>query len=479
MSRFILILAMIFVSFSSVDFASAVSVYDDVYRTTDNLIVNKVYGQNQNNCGSDIDVASDWYGRVITKLPGNPSLSPTQTSFKQAVTNGWDYGISTYSDSNNNKTPFVFWATSAPTGQHFFNWGLDSLSLSGTSFGVSHLQQFGEISGCPVSFDTWNITSLSSPVISGSSTGLYSMYRNFFVSTTATNYPTDYMGLPIRKQFDLKTSLTSVFDIVKTGTQIAVTPSGFSSDLPQGLKVCHNIVLTDSSNNYLISKKIGLDQSVGLQYDFKDYGTYYVTVTPSDCGVPYVSIATLISPVSTTVDVVIDGTSSVFQSSEFCDSSGTCSTTGLEDCDALDVACELRNLGRQITTTLYNLFVPTKVQVFSLMSRFNDFMHDQFGFLWFPFDFFIKLLTQFSLATDSCTFSSSVPGANISGTFFGSSVTLSVCSAEQDSPQIYNLVVFFIRLVVVSTLLVALFYRMTQFYLEGKSGSQGIRGRNI
>ena len=469
MNKLLLISLMLLVSFASVDFASAVSVYDDVYQTTDDLTIT---GRLSDNTLCSIDVTNDWVSYIVNSPPSNGH--DIGASFSNALSNGGSWSVTWRDFGNDVKRLYVAW-TETETPDIIFGY---NNQVYWDSYGAYDVMLFPTL-GNSCSVGVQGLGAYDSHVYQALSVLNDDTYKNF-LSMGNVVYPQGYVGRQIRSEYFDKTDIVSRFDVVKTGTEITVTPTGFSPDVSQGLKVCHKIIVYSSDNVIVIDKTIGRTSEMGLIHDLKDYGTYNLTVVPIDCGVPYESISQVYNPIFTRIDIVVDGSSGVFQSSELCDASGYCNTSGLEDCADLDIVCELRNLGKQITTTLYNLFVPTKGQILMLYDRFLDFMNVQFGFLWFPFDFFINLFTQFANATDSCTFTTSqVPGSNVSGTFFGSTVSLSVCSAEQDSPQIYNLVVFIIRLVVVSTLIWALFYRITQFYLEGKSGMYGNRGRYL
>ena len=83
------------------------------------------------------------------------------------------------------------------------------------------------------------------------------------------------------------------------------------------------------------------------------------------------------------------------------------------------------------------------------------------GFLWYPFEWIFKLFTQFTRSANTCSFGASgIPFADINGRFFNNRVHLSVCSAERDLPQVYNVSVFFIRIITVFGLLYALYRRI-------------------
>lgn len=213
-----------------------------------------------------------------------------------------------------------------------------------------------------------------------------------------------------------------------------------------------------SYGSYLLELNIWYDKLEGQFYDNTDFILAGVASTEIDID-------------GTTFSGVIAGT-------------GLTSTdkkqTDYEDCTShgWDVAqrltCEIRNLGLRIRDMFTFLIIPNSSQINTLFTDFNQYMNNKLGFLWSPFNFFSSLLQGMMTSPESCSINTSkIPEADLNGTFFGSTVHLNVCSAEQDMPRVYNLVVFIVRVVTVLAFAYALYARAMSFLESDYSRRHG------
>lgn len=152
-----------------------------------------------------------------------------------------------------------------------------------------------------------------------------------------------------------------------------------------------------------------------------------------------------------------------------CDKNGYCKPKSqYEDCSkyGIDkvtdlVGCWTRNALIWFLSFIKWLIVPSTSDLQRSVNDLGKTLSGKLGFLWYPFEWILKLFTQFTRSADTCSFGvSGIPFADIDGRFFGTRVHLSVCSAERDLPQVYNVSVFFVRIVTVFGLLYALYRRV-------------------
>ena len=123
--------------------------------------------------------------------------------------------------------------------------------------------------------------------------------------------------------------------------------------------------------------------------------------------------------------------------------------------------CFLNAKRAELVILLNSLLIPSLPDLKTPFGQLSDSLSKKLGFLFYPFKWFIQLFQALVNATSSCSIDTTqVPGANSNGLFFGRPVRLSVCSAERDLPQVYNVSVFFIRIVTVFGLLYSLYHRL-------------------
>ena len=137
-----------------------------------------------------------------------------------------------------------------------------------------------------------------------------------------------------------------------------------------------------------------------------------------------------------------------------------CSKYGVDKLVDL-VGCWVRNALIWFLSFIKWLIVPSTSDLQRSVDDLGKTLSGKLGFLWYPFEWIFKLFTQFTRSANTCSFGASgIPFADINGRFFNNRVHLSVCSAERDLPQVYNVSVFFIRIITVFGLLYALYRRI-------------------
>ncbi len=186
--------------------------------------------------------------------------------------------------------------------------------------------------------------------------------------------------------------------------------------------------------------------------------------------------------VPTRVNLKIDGSSiSGDTRDDDCAEDGFCSPPSpYEDCSTYGVdllggfTCVMGNFGKWLAITLKMLFIPSGIFMQDYFENFMRVFTDLLGFLLYPITFTIQLFTEMWTASDTCSvvLASGVPGANPSGTFFGATPNINVCSAQTHLPAVYNIAVFFTRVVTVVGLIYALYHRYFEL-LERRDPRKG------
>lgn len=280
----------------------------------------------------------------------------------------------------------------------------------------------------------------------------------FYSTIPVLEYPEGYEGKYVRQtpptQPDYGDDLRISYEIDNKRIVLRNTTPVIPED-----SVCWWVFDTNPSSGTEVGDDGNITQAIidnvsctdPVMYEYTKYGQYEVFLYVTTGGTTY----------NANQRFTIDGSSQV----------GVFSNEGVtpdpiyQECDLTDVLCHISNFGVWFYRAMAYLFTPNMLDLQNMFYNLRQIFDDQFGFLWFPFDFFINLFTQFSEVQESCSFStSSVPGVGSDNTFFGQPVNLSVCSAEQDFPRVYQFVVFFLRLITTLSLLFALYYRIFQYY---------------
>lgn len=167
--------------------ASAASIYDDAYQTTNTAIVSQPSGVS---CTEDLNVTNSW-GLVIqnsTRFNGN-----AWTSLSTAFNSGdW---VVTQSNANGAKTVLVYWTEDHTLG---LNWHDDYIDLTtSSSFHAAEIGNQYNVGGNCENAELLNYT-----VYSGAPGGSWVSYPaggyyNLFAHVTNVNTPVDYEGSPV------------------------------------------------------------------------------------------------------------------------------------------------------------------------------------------------------------------------------------------------------------------------------------------
>lgn len=444
---------------------NATSAYDNWYQTTDTLEIQDT----ANTC--DLQTVNDgWLDTMLDVekwVQWHYPVSKTDTenrqaSFVNAIHNG-RWAVSQVYESATKKYIYVTW-TETPNLQVNFYSGVGGVSLS--SSGTLNRVTIG----CPKAVghnSTEPMVYNFSPSTAGRVSNPDGSVKNYFAYADVINYPESYSGLPIRTNFSQASPYTPAFAYVVDDLNITgiICTNDNQCRLPiESSNLGAQLRIKNSDGEIIYTKNYNFRDKAdsSLEYNFPSYGDYILEIDwqalipaifPSD-----VEVHTLKLPITVDGSTYASGTGT-----QNCDDEGNCEAVSLyEDCDATDILCHIRNGIVAVKSLLISLFVPSSSYLTNKLSSLKQTVQDKFGILFFPFSFLIDLFTALSSASSSCAFSStSIPGVTMGNTLFGKPVNLNVCSAETYFPGIYNIVTFFIRLVTVSALILALYYRIS------------------
>lgn len=511
--RCMLIVLSVLLSFSSVImvFSSktyAKSKYDDAYQTTSELILSDGI---QNRCSKE-NITYSWdtyfdhekykmYDSFSNKDQLKKKLDDARASFNRAKISGV-YGVTLNKSvgvvGSGKRAVNIYWSEDKSAE---LEWTEGFLNIKNVYvLSITCGKEFEQGTNKYVSMVSY--PDKTSTVVSASD----ELQLNFFITGKDFEYPEGYEGKKLYATPDIKTSLSPDFKYDLNGMNLSATD--YKKDLPK--------VAKDSDIGYYkwtilwsvficpdgFDDKTGVCSGEGSAYDIKymnqeDTFTYTfdkkgdyalaAEYVPMFCvrevlnGSPCheASLAEMAGKEyakqyrlrSKHVHLKVDGSiqSGDTRNAE-CFDTGYCKPASeYEDCSkfvAWDkvvdlVGCWTRNVLIWFLSFIKWLIVPSTSDLQRSVNDLGKTLSGKLGFLWYPFEWILKLFTQFTRSADTCSFGvAGIPFADIDGRFFGTRVHLSVCSAERDLPQVYNVSVFFVRIVTVFGLLYALYRRV-------------------
>lgn len=190
----------------------------------------------------------------------------------------------------------------------------------------------------------------------------------------------------------------------------------------------NNCQTIKSESNVLVSSKI--------EYQFDDYGKYAFTygyTFPSVVPKPASPEGTELKYDVQSFQLNIDGTSYTGNPTDGECTDGFCpSPSPYEDCSTYGtdvvggLGCVMRNFGVLLKVILTNLFVPNSTFLKEYQANLTGFFNEKLGFLATSAGFITGLFSSIisGAANTSCTITPS-------GTFFGSSFTIDVCTFQR------------------------------------------------
>lgn len=490
--RCMLIVLAVLLSLSSVIMvfsskAWAASKYDDVYQTTSELILSDGI---QNRCEKQ-NITYSWdtyfdhekykmYDSFSNKEQLKKKLDDARASFNRAKISGV-YGV-TLSKSvgvvgSGKRAVNIYWSEDKSAE---LEWTEGLLNIKNVYvLSISCGKAFEQGTNKYVSMVSY--PDKTSTIVSASD----GLQLNFFITGKDFEYPEGYEGKKLYATPDIKTPLSPQWVLSVDRRRVTGHVQDPNKD---DVKRCLTLRIKDKDDNILFERTqenpgISCAKVLPFTWTAPALGTYYFETE-------FFVLIPFIAPenekwVKQRVKFEVNGQSYMMSDkTQHCDEDGKCEDFDpVRLCDfnleqarkslskpnifeaaayALDwYGCFLNAKMAEFWNFLRDLFIPALPDLKGSFNQLSDALSKKLGFLFYPFKWFIQLFQALINATSSCSIDTSqVPGANANGLFWGRPVRLSVCSAERDLPQVYNVSVFFIRIVTVFGLLYSLYHRL-------------------
>lgn len=467
--------------------AWAASKYDDVYQTTSELILSDGI---QNRCEKQ-NITYSWdtyfdhekykmYDSFSNKEQLKKKLDDARASFNRAKISGV-YGV-TLSKSvgvvgSGKRAVNIYWSEDKSVE---LEWTEGLLNIKNVYvLSISCGKAFEQGTNKYVSMVSY--PDKTSTIVSASD----GLQLNFFITGKDFEYPEGYEGKKLYATPDIKTPLSPQWVLSVDRRRVTGHVQDPNKD---DVKRCLTLRIKDKDDNILFERTqenpgISCAKVLPFTWTAPALGTYYFE-TEFFVPIPFIAPENE-KWVKQRVKFEVNGQSYMMSDkTQHCDEDGKCEDFDpVRLCDfnleqarkslskpnifeaaayALDwYGCFLNAKMAEFWNFLRDLFIPALPDLKGSFNQLSDALSKKLGFLFYPFKWFIQLFQALINATSSCsTDTSQVPGANANGLFWGRPVRLSVCSAERDLPQVYNVSVFFIRIVTVFGLLYSLYHRL-------------------
>lgn len=490
--RCMLIVLVVLLSLSSVIMvfsskAWAASKYDDVYQTTSELILSDGI---QNRCEKE-NITYSWdtyfdhekykmYDSFSNKEQLKKKLDDARASFNRAKISGV-YGV-TLSKSvgvvgSGKRAVNIYWSEDKSAE---LEWTEGLLNIKNVYvLSISCGKAFEQGTNKYVSMVSY--PDKTSTIVSASD----GLQLNFFITGKDFEYPEGYEGKKLYATPDIKTPLSPQWVLSVDRRRVTGHVQDPNKD---DVKRCLTLRIKDKDDNILFERTqenpgISCAKVLPFTWTAPALGAYYFE-TEFFVPIPFIAPENE-KWVKQRVKFEVNGQSYMMSDkTQHCDEDGKCEDFDpVRLCDfnleqarkslskpnifeaatyALDwYGCFLNAKMAEFWNFLRDLFIPALPDLKGPFNQLSDSLSKKLGFLFYPFKWFIQLFQALINATSSCSIDTSqVPGANANGLFWGRPVRLSVCSAERDLPQVYNVSVFFIRIVTVFGLLYSLYHRL-------------------
>lgn len=507
--RCMLIVLAVLLSLSSVIMvfsskAWAASKYDDVYQTTSELILSDGI---QNRCEKE-NITYSWdtyfdhekykmYDSFSNKEQLKKKLDDARASFNRAKISGV-YGV-TLSKSvgvvgSGKRAVNIYWSEDKSAE---LEWTEGLLNIKNVYvLSISCGKAFEQGTNKYVSMVSY--PDKTSTIVSASD----GLQLNFFITGKDFEYPEGYEGKKLYATPDIKTPLSPQWVLSVDRRRVTGHVQDPNKD---DVKRCLTLRIKDKDDNILFERTqenpgISCAKVLPFTWTAPALGTYYFE-TEFFVPIPFIAPENE-KWVKQRVKFEVNGQSYMMSDkTQHCDEDGKCEDFDpVRLCDfnleqarkslskpnifeaaayALDwYGCFLNAKMVEFWNFLRDLFIPALPDLKGPFNQLSDALSKKLGFLFYPFKWFIQLFQALINATSSCSIDTSqVPGANANGLFWGRPVRLSVCSAERDLPQVYNVSVFFIRIVTVFGLLYSLYHRLVNLLTTDRIVKAAQEGR--
>lgn len=507
--RCMLIVLAVLLSLSSVIMvfsskAWAASKYDDVYQTTSELILSDGI---QNRCEKE-NITYSWdtyfdhekykmYDSFSNKEQLKKKLDDARASFNRAKISGV-YGV-TLSKSvgvvgSGKSAVNIYWSEDKSAE---LEWAEGLLNIKNVYvLSITCGKEFEQGTNKYVSMVSYPYK--TSTIVSASD----GLQLNFFITGKDFEYPEGYEGKKLYATPDMKTPLSPQWVLSVDRRRVTGHVQDPNKD---DVKRCLTLRIKDKDDNILFERTqenpgISCAKVLPFTWTAPALGTYYFE-TEFFVPIPFIAPENE-KWVKQRVKFEVNGQSYMMSDkTQHCDEDGKCEDFDpVRLCDfnleqarkslskpnifeaaayALDwYGCFLNAKMVEFWNFLRDLFIPALLDLKGPFNQLSDALSKKLGFLFYPFKWFIQLFQALINATSSCSIDTSqVPGANANGLFWGRPVRLSVCSAERDLPQVYNVSVFFIRIVTVFGLLYSLYHRLVNLLTTDRIVKAAQEGR--
>lgn len=473
------------VVFSSKTYAK--SKYDDVYQTTSELILSDGI---QNRCPKE-NITYSWdtyfdhekykmYDSFSNKEQLKKKLDDARASFNRAKISGV-YGITLNKSvgvvGSGKRAVSIYWSEDKSAK---LEWTEGLLNIKNVYvLSISCGKEFEQGTNKYVSMVSY--PDKTSTIVSASD----ELQLNFFITGKDFEYPEGYEGKKFYATPYIKTPLSPQWVLSVDRRRVTGHVQDPNKD---DVKRCLTLRIKDKDDNILFERTqenpgISCAKVLPFTWTAPALGAYYFE-TEFFVPIPFIAPENE-KWVKQRVKFEVNGQSYMMSDkTQHCDEDGKCEDFDpVRLCDfnleqarkslskpnifeaaayALDwYGCFLNAKMAEFWNFLRDLFIPALPDLKGSFNQLSDALSKKLGFLFYPFKWFIQLFQALINATSSCSIDTSqVPGANANGLFWGRPVRLSVCSAERDLPQVYNVSVFFIRIVTVFGLLYSLYHRL-------------------
>ena len=507
--RCMLIVLAVLLSLSSVIMvfsskAWAASKYDDVYQTTSELILSDGI---QNRCEKE-NITYSWdtyfdhekykmYDSFSNKEQLKKKLDDARASFNRAKISGV-YGV-TLSKSvgvvgSGKSAVNIYWSEDKSAE---LEWAEGLLNIKNVYvLSITCGKEFEQGTNKYVSMVSYPYK--TSTIVSASD----GLQLNFFITGKDFEYPEGYEGKKLYATPDMKTPLSPQWVLSVDRRRVTGHVQDPNKD---DVKRCLTLRIKDKDDNILFERTqenpgISCAKVLPFTWTAPALGAYYFE-TEFFVPIPFIAPENE-KWVKQRVKFEVNGQSYMMSDkTQHCDEDGKCEDFDpVRLCDfnleqarkslskpnifeaaayALDwYGCFLNAKMVEFWNFLRDLFIPALPDLKGPFNQLSDALSKKLGFLFYPFKWFIQLFQALINATSSCSIDTSqVPGANANGLFWGRPVRLSVCSAERDLPQVYNVSVFFIRIVTVFGLLYSLYHRLVNLLTTDRIVKAAQEGR--
>ncbi|HRJ90770.1 MAG TPA: hypothetical protein PLU21_01010 [Candidatus Saccharibacteria bacterium] len=431
--------------------------YDSLVSTTSDLDIRSE--TSVCSAGTILSLENRWAGDVTDILEDRIAHNGLSSAYLDAWNDKEDWVVLHNTQSGDAKTISVYWTKNTTLSGSFVTES-SVKKLKYTKTGTEPIYYLNIAtkslltgSGCDTTPSYYgNGTTLTIEFLESTNTT-----TKFFIATPPVTYPVDYEGLEVPSYYSAFNGTLSYEIVDKIG-------KFWLGDIPTGSKSCtlyvdvNKAIPPDDAINEDIYDWPSCESTKKVVHTWSVYGTYYVRLEVVLADNTIRQFTHTFNVDGSTYKGVIDKDGEATEDDSISPDYEDCSIYGADIIQG--ISCAFRNFGKFLQWLVTYLIIPDKDELIALVNELIDAISTSLGFLFYPVQFFIDLVTSMATATNTCSPAiTSINGESIGGHLFGSNVNLDVCSLEDSIPKAYNVTVFFIRVVTVLALMYALYRR--------------------